>query len=204
MNKIKQILFDCGGVFVDIQFRQLIEKLTGNKEAGEAFFDRLFAPGTPWALCYDKGIYTKEQTYRALLDWMPGIDPEILRRFMDEWPYWLPTFPEMETIVDELHARGYKCYLLSNFAEQFVEFEKTCPAIADLDGKLISYQIHMLKPNHDIFEYAAKHFGIKPEETLFVDDCLPNTESASEVGYQTYCYTSAAELRSYLKELGIL
>jgi len=110
----------------------------------------------------------------------------------------------METIVDELHARGYKCYLLSNFSEQFVEFEKTCPAIANLDRKLISYQIHMLKPNHDIFEYAAKELGIKPEETIFVDDYPPNVKASCEVGYQGYQYTSAAELRNYLKDQGIL
>ena len=204
MNEIKQILFDCGGVFVDIQFRQLIEKLTGSKEAGEAFYDRLFAPGTPWSLCYDKGIYNKQQTYEALLEWMGDADAGILRQFMDEWPYWLPTFPEMETIVDELHANGYKCYLLSNFSEQFEEFEKTCPAIANLDQKLISYRIHMIKPNHDIFEYAAKELGIKPEETIFVDDYEPNVKGACEVGYQGYLYTSATELRRYLKERGIL
>lgn len=201
---IKQLLFDCGGVFVDIRFRELICKLTGDQETGNAFYDRLFTVGSPWSRCYDKGIYTKEQTYEALLEWMPGFDPEVLRKFMDEWPYWLPTFPEMETIVDELHARGYKCYLLSNFSEQFVEFEKTCPAIAKLDRKLISYQLHMIKPDREIFEFAAGELGIRPEETLFVDDYLPNVEAACAVGYRGYHYTTAAELRRYLKELDIL
>ena len=204
MSKIKQILFDCGGVFVDIQFRQLIEKLSGSKEAGEAFYDRLFSPGTPWGQRYDKGLCTKQEAYEDLLEWMGDMNAEVLRKFMDEWPYWLPTFPEMETIVDELHAKGFKCYLLSNFSEQYEEFEPLCPALAHLDGKLISYRIHMIKPNHDIFEYAAKEYGIKPEETIFVDDNLPNVKASCEVGYQGYHFTSAAEFRSYLKEQGIL
>ncbi len=204
MAKIKQILFDCGGVFVDIQFRQLIEKLTGNKETSDQFQRRLFSPESPWSLCYDKGIYTKEQTFRALLEWFDDVDPTVLRQFMDEWPYWLPTFPEMETIVKELHTRGYRCYLLSNFSEQFEEFEKTCPAIADLDGKLISYRIHMLKPHREIFEYAAETFGFSPSETLFIDDHLPNVEASIDAGYQGYHFTTASNLRHYLKEQEIL
>ena len=50
MSRIKQIVFDCGGVFVDIQFRQLIEKLTGSKEAGEAFMIA-YSPPIPLGDC---------------------------------------------------------------------------------------------------------------------------------------------------------
>ena len=110
----------------------------------------------------------------------------------------------MTTIVDELHAKGYPCYLLSNFSHRFAAFSKTVHPLQVLDGKVISYQVHMAKPNSDIYEYTAEKFGINPQETLFIDDYLPNIEGARKVGYQAYLFTTPDAFRQYLKEQGIL
>lgn len=201
---IKQILFDCGGVFVDIQFRQLMEKVTGDAAKAAEFYDSLFAEDSPWSTGYDGGEYDTEECCRRLIERYPAIDPAHIKEYMKEWPKWLPTFPEMETMIDELHAAGLKCYLLSNFSHRFEEFRTYCSAIDHLDGEIISYQVRLLKPHREIFDYAATHYGIQPEETLFVDDTLRNIEGAQKAGYQTYHYSTPAAFRAYLQEKGIL
>ncbi|MBQ8895046.1 MAG: HAD family phosphatase [Clostridia bacterium] len=201
---IKQILFDCGGVFVDIQFRQLMEKITGDAEKAAAFYDRLFCPESPWPTLYDSGKIDTEECCRKLKLSYPELDPAHIDAYMKEWPKWLPTFPEMETIIDELHDAGYKCYLLSNFSHRFEEFRTYCPAIAHLDGEVISYTTGLVKPGVEIFNLAAKKFGIDPAETLFVDDTLPNIEGARKAGYQTYHYSTPAAFREMLLNNHIL
>jgi len=182
---IKQIIFDCGGVFVDIQFLQLMQQLTGSPEKAQDFYDKLFLADSPW-LKYDRGLCDTEEVYHLLRACLPEEDHMALRAFMDQWPHWLPTFPGMENIIDQLHEAGYKCYLLSNFSHRFEEFLPLCPALAHLDGKVISYQVKMSKPQREIFDHAAKTFGILPEETLFVDDTERNVQSAREAGFQAY------------------
>ncbi len=44
----------------------------------------------------------------------------------------------------------------------------------------------MVKPNADIFEYVLKDAGINPEETLFLDDAVPNCRTAEALGIRTY------------------
>lgn len=202
---IKNILFDCGGVFVDIQYEALMRKITGDPELAARFTEMLFSDVSPWTQLYDKGDCDTEGCRALLQKQHPEIRPEYLRQFMEEWIAWLPTFPEMETIIPELHAAGRRCFLLSNFPHRFDEFRRRyCPALQDLDGAVISYQIHLLKPDPRIFTYTAGHLGIEPAETLFIDDSSENVDSARSLGFQAWHYTSAVALRAELARLGVL
>ena len=110
----------------------------------------------------------------------------------------------MEQLVDELHARGYGCYLLSNFPETFQALPGRTPVLNKLDGMVVSYQIHLLKPDPAIFLEAARILNIDPAETVFIDDSLPNVEGARKAGMEAYHFTSPADLAAYLKAIGIL
>lgn len=50
----------------------------------------------------------------------------------------------------------------------------------------LSYELHMLKPNGDIFEYVLKDADICAAETLFIDDAIPNCRTAESLGIHTY------------------
>jgi putative hydrolase of the HAD superfamily len=78
------------------------------------------------------------------------------------------------------------------------------PVLSKMDGMVISYEIHMLKPDPAIFRYTLETFGIKAEETLFIDDNLHNVEAARELGIVSYQFTTPERFRNYLQEQGIL
>jgi putative hydrolase of the HAD superfamily len=57
-----------------------------------------------------------------------------------------------------------------------------------------SHEIHMRKPNADIFEHVVTDSGINPGETLFIDDFIENIETASKLGFQTIHLTKPRTL----------
>ena len=50
----------------------------------------------------------------------------------------------------------------------------------------LSHEIHMRKPNADIFEFVLEKNALDPTETFFVDDTFENTQSASKLGIKTW------------------
>jgi putative hydrolase of the HAD superfamily len=47
-----------------------------------------------------------------------------------------------------------------------------------------SHEIGYLKPDLDAWEYVINDAGIKPEETLFLDDNIQNIKASQELGFQ--------------------
>lgn len=50
----------------------------------------------------------------------------------------------------------------------------------------LSYKLHKMKPGKEIFEHILENSGIKPEETLFIDDAPANCTTAQKFGIMTY------------------
>ena len=200
---IKQILFDCGGVLAELNFRELMADISGSRETAEDFIRMLWRPDSPW-LRYDSGELNTAQIKEELKRYMPQELRTYLEAFADRWLEALPPMEGMEEIVDQIKAQGYPCYLLSNFSEGFKLMPERTPVLQKMDGMVISYEIHMLKPDPEIFRYTAKNFGFDPKETLFVDDNLHNVQASEQVGMTGYLFTTPAAFRVYLQEMGII
>ena len=147
---IKQFLFDCGAVLVELNFRQLVEEITGSKTVAEDFIRLLWSADSPW-LRYDRGDLNTAQVREALLEYMPSQYREATEAFVSRWLEALPPMDGMEELVGQIKEKGYPCYLLSNFSEGFRLMPERTPVLSKMDGMVISYEIHMLKPDPAIF-----------------------------------------------------
>ena len=83
--------------------------------------------------------------------------------------------------------------LLSNTNEIHWDWsEKTCFSYkghhaSDFFNHIyLSYRLHLLKPDAEIFEYVLQDADIRPEETLFIDDAVPNCRTSESLGFHTY------------------
>jgi HAD superfamily hydrolase (TIGR01509 family) len=199
---IKQFLFDCGGVLVELNFRELMVEISGSQEIAEYFIRHIWQPGSPW-LRYDKGELSCEEVTAQLKEFLPPEYHTYLEPFVKRWLDALPPMEGMEEIVDALREKGYPCYLLSNFAKRFREMPDRTPVLKKLDGMVISSAIHMLKPDPAIYVETAKILGFNLEDTLFVDDSLPNVVGARKAGMQGYLFTTPAEFKAYLRQLDL-
>lgn len=110
--------------------------------------------------------------------------------------------------LEELRGK-YKLYLLSNtnaimwnsmIAD---EFRKDGHDINHyFDGTLTSFEAKCMKPAAEIFRLAESRYGIRADETLFLDDSAANTAEAEKLGFQTLTVAPGNEFMTMLKENG--
>ena len=81
------------------------------------------------------------------------------------------------------------------------DIEKNYPVFALLDGKVVSGDVRLLKPDAAIFRYLLDKYGLKAGESVFIDDTLPNVEGARAAGLAGLHFKDAAQLRKALQEL---
>lgn len=93
--------------------------------------------------------------------------------------------------VKELKERGYRIYMLSNTNEaHWVKIVDQCfggQEVVDslFDHVFLSQEMHMAKPNDDIYLEVLKQTGAHAEECLFIDDSKTNLEAAEALGFHT-------------------
>ena len=62
----------------------------------------------------------------------------------------------------------------------------------------------LAKPAPQIFELAARRFGIDPSETLFIDDNDANVAAAERLGWQVHHFRDARTLHDDLARRGLI
>jgi FMN phosphatase YigB (HAD superfamily) len=99
--------------------------------------------------------------------------------------------PEAKNVLTQLHQRGLRLGLISNTADlNRAEFLKLLPADFDLslfEASLIilSSEVHLEKPDPEIFKLALKRAAAAPESCLFCTEELLHTLVAQTVGMRT-------------------
>jgi putative hydrolase of the HAD superfamily len=88
----------------------------------------------------------------------------------------------------------YNMYLLSNTnIIHYNRFNNMAKEELGVDGldlffkkSYYSFQMGMRKPSAEIFQFVLNDAGILPQETLFIDDALPNIEAAQKLHFKTH------------------
>jgi len=87
--------------------------------------------------------------------------------------------------LEELKDRC-RLFLLSNTNEIHWEYARRWWQPEDYFEKIfLSYEMHQVKPDKEIFLQMLQEGGMKGEETLFIDDSKRNCEAAAALGIQT-------------------
>ncbi|SHK40767.1 HAD family phosphatase [Fibrobacter sp. UWB12] len=68
------------------------------------------------------------------------------------------------------------------------------------DKIFLSQELHLQKPDSEIFNTAIRELGASPAETIFLDDSPVNTAAAANCGLQTLTVTPDVD---WIKALGI-
>ena len=66
-----------------------------------------------------------------------------------------------------------------------------------------SYQLRIAKPDPAIYRHTLAKLGIRPEETLFLDDKLVNVEAARALGMQAFQFSTVEQLRADMISSGL-
>ena len=185
---IKNLLFDLGGVIMDICKDRCVRayEALGLKNAASYFGDYvqsgIFAD-------LESGKITPAQFRDEL---RKGFDHPVTDAQIDAaFEEFLTGIPRHR--LEELRKlRGkYGVYMLSNTnpimwnSKIKREFEQEGLEREDyFDGIVTSFEAKSMKPDRKIFDYARDKFGINPAETLFLDDSQANVDAAKALGWQ--------------------
>lgn len=190
MAAIKNIIFDLGGVLLNIDFdktKNAFEKL-GIKD-----FDRLYTKETanPIFESLETGHISNNDFYVALQHHCdPGTS---FLQIQQAWNDILVSFRKESIAHLPVLKERYNLYLLSN-TNSIHHAEFTEMFNREIDGQpfdsrfTIAYYSHTLqkrKPYPETYLYVLDNAGLKAEETLFIDDAVANIEGAAKAGLQT-------------------
>ena len=107
-------------------------------------------------------------------------------------------------VLAELKAGGVRCLALSNMEPAtFTARLDRFPFMNWFDGHVISGLEGVAKPDPRIFRRLLRRYRLEPAATVFIDDSPANIEAARGQGMAAVRYTSAGELRSQLRSLGL-
>ncbi len=98
--------------------------------------------------------------------------------------------PMIKTL-ERLH-RTRRLYLLSNTSGLHKDYLfASFPVFNLFQGGVYSYSERASKPGRRIFEAAIEQFDLEPEQTFYIDDLLPNIETAKSLRFATHHYHSS-------------
>lgn len=190
MQKIKNIIFDMGGVILNLDFKKTELAFA---EYGIGNFNQYYTLQTasPVFEQLETGKISPEEFYNVFrkitLSTISNQQIEIA------WNAMLLDFPsERIALLKELSSK-YKIYLLSNTNEihyrHIMRIFKEQNNGEDFNNIFIkayySHHLGMRKPDKIIFETVLKEANLYPAETIFIDDAEVNIESAKSTGLQT-------------------
>ena len=196
---IKNIIFDVGNVLVEYNPDGLMCRLGFDEETLQAVNQAVFQ-NELWNES-DRGVLSPEELLEAFIANNPAYEKEI-RQVIDAVGDTISRMPYTVEWVKGLKERGYHLYILSNYAEY--TYEKTSHKMEFLpymDGVVFSYRCKLIKPEKEIYEYICETYGLKPEESVFLDDRKDNVEAARNMGMHGIVFENYAQGSETLEQL---
>jgi putative hydrolase of the HAD superfamily len=110
------------------------------------------------------------------------------------WRYYrfMKRAPGAEALLRALKASGLKVGVLSNTLPSLQESLAHHGLAHYVEGFFASTSLGVAKPNPEAFLLALKAMGLKPEETLYLDDDPENVEAARRLGLRAEVYAVRA------------
>ncbi len=177
---IKNIVLDIGEILLDYRWKEMLADYGLTKEetleAGKALFD------DPLWNELDRGVMSFDDILAEYIRKYPKWE-DVIKYMLSNPDLMVILRPKVWERVEKLKAMGYKIYILSNYGDMlFSSHSKYIPFMNDVDGKVVSYKVHLLKPDPEIYKCLLNTYELVPEECIFIDDRKENTDAAKELG----------------------
>ncbi|MDR1593619.1 MAG: HAD family phosphatase [Prevotellaceae bacterium] len=192
MSRIKNIVFDFGGVIVELNRPAAVKKF---KELGIGNIEELLDPYRQKGIFrfLEEGSISREDFYKEIrkITGKNIAEKDIDQGFHD---FLMPVDQKKLDYILEL-SKKYKVLLLSNTNDitmSWARSEKFSPAGKPINYYFnelyLSYQLGCMKPDLVIFRMINKLAGIDPVETLFIDDSEANIAAGKTMGFKTFLF----------------
>lgn len=198
---IRNIIFDIGNVLTVFSWQRFFAGFRYEEEVL-----RRLAKATVESSVWDevdRGVWSDEQLVEGFIRNDPSLEPQLRRIFENvhgmvvKCDYAIPW-------IQSLQKAGYGCYYLSNFSQKA---HRDCADALDfldyMDGGILSYQDKVIKPDTKIYQLLLERYGLRAEESVFLDDTEKNLPPARALGIHTILFEDREQAALALEKLGV-
>ena len=198
---IRNIIFDLGNVIFNFKPEEFLRRFTIDYDYIEYFISNVIRSKI-W-LELDRGKISIKEAEIEFKKKFPK-DQEFIELFFTYWMEMLTPIQENVEILYDLKSNGYRIYILSNFIIEAFEFVKQKYDFLSLfDGKIISGQVKVIKPDLEIYRKLINKYGLIPEECIFIDDVRAFLSRAKKLNIKTILFNKNTDLRTELRYLNV-
>ena len=199
---IRNIVFDMGQVLLRFDRDYFITRLGIDGADKELLMREVFL-SLEWARM-DRGSMTDAEAAESVCKRLPEHLHDAASKLVQMWDRPILPVPGMFELVQELKEKGYGIYLLSNASYRQHDYWPRVEASRFFDGKLISADVKVVKPQPEIYRMLLERFDLKAEECFFIDDSPANIEGAFFCGIPgAVFHGDARRLRRELRNVGV-
>ncbi|MBN4062170.1 MAG: HAD family hydrolase [Flavobacteriales bacterium] len=208
MKGIKSIIFDLGGVLLNIDYGLTINAF---KDLGIKNFDEIYTQFKQEKFFddFETGKSTSNQFRSGIKNYLPTVNN---KQIDAAWNAMLLNFPKENIELLKLLKEHYKLFLLSNTNE--IHFSKFNEIIYNqyqipsldvfFDKVYYSFLVGYRKPHLETFKQVLSESCIHADETLFIDDSKQHIEGAKRAGLNTHLLSGKDNVADALKKLGLI
>ncbi len=197
----ESLLFDLGGVIIDIDFSrafrawQPISTLSLDKIAERFTFD------VPYQR-HERGEITAAAYFEHLRSSLSlsGDDARVLEGWNS---IYIGEIPETMALIRSAR-KDLPCHAFTNTnAVHQAAWSAQFPSVRRLFGRIFaSHEIGRRKPEREAFEHIGSTLGVRLDSIMFFDDLLENVEGARSAGLQAVHVRSPRDVRHALEAIG--
>ena len=181
---MKNIIFDIGNIIFYYDMNKVPELFSNDIDEQEFILDQCInSPEWHGYNYIDTGFISISDIIELIQDRTDHLKDKLIFNF---WHHYLDSgyvSSDVLLLIKNLSKRGYKIYLLSNMSQSF--YDKVEPSgLFDLvDGAVLSFQEHALKPYTEIYKILLDRYNLNPKESLYLDDMEKNINTAKMLGF---------------------
>ena len=194
---IRNVIFDVGNVLIEFDWQKFLRNLF-DEETAKAVSPAMW--GTAAWDEMDRGVLSMDEVTALFIANAPDYEPQI-REALDRVSECASVKPYTIGWIRELKAKGFHVYYLSNYFQRIWEQRPDVRAFADeTDGGTFSWQEKVIKPSPESFQRLLDRYGLKAEESLFIDDSPKNIAAADALGFHAVRFESYEQQHEQIME----
>ena len=202
LPNISVLLFDLGGVLIDIDFERALLRWSNQSHLPAAELRRRFAMDEVYQQ-HERGEISASDYFAHLRQTLEleASDTDIERGWNDIF------VGEIATTISYVASVQTKlpCYLFSNTNPTHQAFwSSNFPvAIESFQRIFVSSELGLRKPDPEAFEAIAAATGFRLDETLFFDDSEENVTAARQTGMPSVLVRDHSDVATALTSIGV-
>ena len=197
-NSVDALLFDLGGVVIEIDFDRVFSHWALSSDQSLEIIKSRFAFDSNYER-HERGEIDASEYFASLRKSM-GINITD-EEFAAGWnSLYVGETPGVSTLLSKVGEKlSIYAFTNSNFTHQLVWSKQFKQVLSLFREVFVSSEIGKRKPEPAAFHAISFELGVKLENILFFDDSLENIVGAEKVGMQTVHVTSPKDIEIGLK-----